>query len=49
MGSSLYLPIHDGIGCIGAVCLYWSDERTDWPSDQADRLSEWARTCLLGS
>ena len=48
MGSSLYLPIHDGLGCIGAVCLYWADERLDWPSDQADRLCELARTFLLG-
>jgi hypothetical protein len=48
MGSSLYLPVHDGLGTIGSVCVYWAEERTSWRSEEADRLAELARNCLLG-
>ncbi len=47
MGSALYLPVQDGIGCIGALCVYWVLERDEWPSDQAAHLTDLARDTLL--
>jgi hypothetical protein len=47
MGSALYLPVLDGLGCIGAVCVYWVLERDTWPSEQAGRLTDLARDTLL--
>ena len=46
MGSCLHLPLHEGIEAIGAVCVYWVDERDDWPDEQAGRLAELGRTAL---
>jgi hypothetical protein len=47
MGSALYLPVEDGLGCIAALCLYWAIERDDWPSDLASHLTDLARDTLL--
>ena len=49
MGSALYLPVLDGIGCVGALCVYWVLERDEWPSEQAGHLTELARDVLLSA
>ena len=47
MGSALYLPVQDGLGCVGALCVYWVVERDSWPSEHAARLTDLARDTLL--
>jgi hypothetical protein len=32
---------------LGALCVYWADERDDWPVDLSDRVHELARDTLL--
>jgi hypothetical protein len=48
MGSSLYLPVQDGLGVVGGLCAYWVAERAAWPSEAVDHLADLARDCLLG-
>ena len=47
MGSALYLPLQDGLGCVGALCVYWAEERDGWPSELAEHLCDLARDSLL--
>ncbi len=47
MGSCLHLPLHDGFETVGAVCMYWSAERDDWPLETAHELADLGRDALL--
>jgi len=53
MGSSLCLPLTDGPGevdgALGALCVYWADERAEWPDDLADESKDLGRDALLDS
>ena len=47
MGSALYLPLHDGIVPIGAVCAYWAQERDDWDATSVEHLADLGREALM--
>jgi hypothetical protein len=53
MGSSLCLPLSDGPGgvdeALGALCVYWADERAEWPDDLAEAAKDLGRDALLDS
>lgn len=36
MRSALHLPLAGDADLVGAICVYWSDERPDWPSVEGD-------------
>lgn len=53
MAATLCLPLSDGptdlSEHLGALCLYWADEQTDWPRDQGNRATDLGRDALLDS
>lgn len=46
MGSALHVVVHDGDRPLGAVCAYWSQERSTWNDRLAGHVSDLALDVL---
>ena len=47
MSSALLLPVIGQFGPVGAVCAYWSVERSSWASEGRELVCSWARDVLV--
>lgn len=46
VGSALMVPLIERARTIGALCVYWRDERQSWPSSERGPVLEWALDAL---
>ena len=46
MGSALHLPLREDLTVDGALCVYWSEERDNWPTEAYERVFDLGRNLL---
>ena len=47
IGAALMVPLIETATPVGALCVYWRDERQSWESSDRDLVADWAHQALL--